>query len=268
MGIKTAPFQEIDQLLQPRSIAIAGLPQGMKTGKLFLLALQDMGFSGPIYPVNPNASVIDGLGCYPSVSAIDGPIDLAIVLVGRDQVPGVMRECAAKKVKGVVLFTAGFRETGTEAGRRLEKEILDICRDAGMRLFGPNCMGLYVPRSGLSFFPGLSKKPGSLGLISHSGSLANIIGREAENKGLAFSKGVSLGNEADLAAADFLAYLADDPETRVIGGYLENIKEGDGFFEALMAAAAAKKPVVLWRVGLTPEGGRAASSHTGALAGT
>ncbi|MBS3809042.1 MAG: CoA-binding protein, partial [Desulfobacterales bacterium] len=217
-------YEELDKLFCPRSVAIVGLPQGMKTGKLFLLALQDMGFSGPIYPVNPSAQNIDGLKCYPDVSAIEDEVDLAIVLVGRDAAFQVVQECAEKGVRGVVLFTAGYRETGSEEGRRIEKEMVDTARSAGMRLFGPNCMGLYVPRTGLSFFPGLCREPGHLGLISHSGSLANIIGRQAEQHGLAFSKAVSLGNEADLQSADFLSYFARDPETKIIGGYLEGVK--------------------------------------------
>lgn len=260
-------FREIDELFRPRSVAIIGLPQGMKTGKLFLLALQDMGFPGPIYPVNPKAEAIDGLACYPSISAIEAPVDLAIVLVAQQLAPQAVAECAEKGVKAVVLFTAGYKETGTEEGRRIEAEMVETARDAGMRIFGPNCMGIYAPRSGLSFFPGLSPEPGHLGLISHSGSLANLIGRQAGEMGLAFSKAVSLGNEADLQSADFLSYFAEDPETRVIGCYIEGIKEGEYFFECLRAAAAAK-PVILWRVGLTPEGGRAAASHTGALAGS
>lgn len=267
MNHKNRLFTELDELFQPRSIAIIGLPQGMKTGKLFLLALMDMGFPGPIYPVNPKAEVIDGLKCYPSVTAIDAEVDLAIVLVSQNLAPDVVRECAAKGVKGVVLFTAGYKETGTDEGRRVEEEMVETARAAGMRLFGPNCMGLYSPRTGLSFFPQLSREPGYLSLISHSGSLTNIIGRLGEKKGLAFSKVVSLGNEADLHSADFLAYFAQDPETRVIGGYLEGIKNGPYFIEALKEATS-RKPVILWKVGLTAEGSRAASSHTGALAGS
>lgn len=238
----------------------------MKTGKLFLYALQDMGFPGPIYPVNPNAEEIDGLKCYPDISAIGEQVDFAIILVPREPALDVVRKCAARGVKAAVLFTAGYKETGSEEGLAAEKEMVKTARSAGMRLLGPNCMGIYAPRTGLSFFPGLSRKPGGLGLISHSGSLANIFGRQADQKGLAFSKAVSIGNEADLQCADFLSYFALDPETKVIGGYIENIKDGQYFAKALKAAASAK-PVVLWKVGFTPEGRRAASSHTGALAG-
>lgn len=267
MGAGQELFSELDKLFNPRSVAIIGLPQGMKTGRLFLMALQDMGFSGPVYPVNPNAESIDGLKCYPDVSAIKEDVDLAIVLVSRDAAPEVVRQCAAKGVRGVVLFTAGYKETGSQQGRGIEREMAEVARAEGMRLFGPNCMGIYAPRTGLSFFPGLPKDAGHLGLISHSGSLANIIARLAPQKGMAFSKAVSLGNEADLQSADFLTYFARDPETRIIGGYIEGIKNGPYFLEALKEAAESK-PVILWRVGMTPEGAHAASSHTGALAGS
>ena len=258
-------IDELDSLFHPESVAIVGLPQGMKTGKLFLMALLDQGYAGPIYPVNPKAEEIDGLECYPSVSAIPGPVDLAIILVPTPSVLAVVRECAAKKVKGAVLFTAGGRETGTDDGRALENELLATARQAGMRLFGPNCMGLYCPSSGLSFFPGMCKETGPVGIISHSGSLTNILGRMAGQKGLSFSKMVSIGNESDLNSADMLAYLGRDPETRVIACYLEGIKDGPYFLKALKEASLAK-PVILWKLGLTAEGGRAAASHTGALA--
>jgi len=257
---------QLDALFHARSVAIVGLPRGMKTGKLFLLALLDQGFPGRIYPVNPEAEEIDGLKVYPSVSAVPDQVDLAILLVSNEQARPVVEECAAKGVKGVVLFTAGYKETGTAEGRILEEELVRIARAKGMRLLGPNCMGLYCPETGLSFFPELSRDPGPVSLISHSGSLANILGRMADQKGIRFSKAVSLGNEADLCSADFLTYLGQDPKTGVIAAYLENIKDGPYFLEALKKASR-EKPVILWKVGLTPEGGRAASSHTGALSG-
>jgi acyl-CoA synthetase (NDP forming) len=263
----TELMEQIEALFHPGSIAVVGVPRGMKTGKLFLLALLDMGFPGPIYPVHPQAGEIDGLRAYPSVSAIPGPVDLAIVLVPHNGALSVIRECAAKGVRGAVLFTAGYKETGTYEGRALEEELVDVARSSGMRLIGPNCMGLYCPKTGLSFFPQLSKEPGPVGIISHSGSLTNILGRLASQKGIRFSKVVSLGNECDLTSADFLMYLGRDPETRLIGAYLEGIKNGPLFFKALRNASLMK-PVILWKLGMTPEGGRAAASHTGALAGS
>jgi acyl-CoA synthetase (NDP forming) len=257
---------QLDALFEAASVAIVGVPRGMKMGKLFLVALLEQGFPGQIYPVNPLAKEIDGLKAYPSVSAIPGPVDLAIVLVPHDHALPVVKECARKGVKGAVLFTAGYKETGTTAGRALEEELVRVARSSGMRLIGPNGMGLYCPKTGLSFFPQVSREPGPVGIISHSGSLTNILGRLAPQKGIRFSKAVSLGNECDLTSADFLTYLGRDPDTRVIGAYLEGIKDGPFFLKALRAASL-EKPVILWKVGLTQEGGRAAASHTGALAG-
>jgi acyl-CoA synthetase (NDP forming) len=177
----------------------------------------------------------------------------------------VVKECAEKGVKGAILFTAGYRETGTREGRDLEAQLVRVARSSGMRLIGPNCMGLYSPKTGLSIFPGLSSRPGPVGIISHSGSLTNILGRVGSSKGLYFSKVVSLGNECDLTCTDFLTYLGQDSETRMIGAYIEGIKDGTAFLDSLKRVSR-KKPVILWKAGLTREGARAAASHTGALA--
>jgi acyl-CoA synthetase (NDP forming) len=194
-------------------------------------------------------------------------VDLAIVLVPHQHSLDVIKACAAKGVKGAVLFTAGYKETGTEEGEALQSEILRVARAAGMRLIGPNGMGLYSPQSGLSFFPQMSKTPGPVGIVSHSGSLTNILGVMASQKGILFSKVISSGNECDLSAADFLTYLGQDPATGLVGAYIEGIQDGPRFFKALRDTSY-KKPVILWKVGLTPEGSRAANSHTGALAGS
>lgn len=260
-------FREIDDLFHPRSIAIVGLPREMKSGSIFLMGLLDQGFPGKIYPVHPVAEEIQGLKAYPSLSAIPGPVDLAIVLVSHHAALPVIQECGRKGVKGAVLFTAGYKETGTNKGNAMEAQLVDAARAAGMRIIGPNCMGLYCPESGLSFFPRLSTEPGPVGVISHSGSLANILGRIAVKRGIRFSKVASLGNEADLDATDFLAYLGSDRNTGVIGAYIENVKNGPSFFKTLREVSK-KKPAVLWKAGLTAEGSRAAASHTGALAGS
>jgi acyl-CoA synthetase (NDP forming) len=259
-------ISQIESLFNAQSVAIVGVPRGMKTGKIFLMALLDQKFSGKIYPVNPNASEIDGIRAYPSIEAIPGPVDLAIILVPSDQALPVVRACADKGVKGAVLFTAGYKETGRQAGIEMEKEILRVARAKGMRLIGPNGMGLHATRTGLSFFPQLSRRPGPVGIISNSGSLTNILGRVASDKGVYFSKMVSLGNACDLSASDFLAYFGNDPETLVIGAYIEGIKDGPLFLKSLRDVSRVK-PVVLWKVGMTKEGSHAASSHTGALAG-
>lgn len=258
---------QLHDLFYPKSVAIVGVPRGMKMGKIFLMALQDQHYPGQIYPVHPEAEEIDGLKAYPSVSAIPDPVDLAIILVPHHSALPVVQDCAAKGVKGAVLFTAGYRETGSEEGEALERKLASIARSAGMRLFGPNCMGLYCPESGLSFFPELSRTPGPVALVSHSGSLGNILCRMGPQKGIHFSKAASLGNECDLTAGDVLSYLGDDPKTGVVGAYLENIRNGPSFLNVLKHVSR-KKPVVIWKVGLTPEGSKAAASHTGALAGS
>ena len=267
MASKPDLIAQIDGLFNSRSVAIVGVPRGLKTGSVFLTALLDQGFDGKIYPVNPRAEKIDGLKAYPRISDIPGPVDLAIVLVPRQNALEVIRECVAKGVKGAVLFTAGFSETGTKEGRRLEKELVRVARSGGMRLIGPNGMGLYSPKTGLSFFPQVSRNPGQVGIISHSGSLTNILGMIAEQNGIRFSKVISSGNECDLTAADFLTYLGSDSDTGLIGAYIEGIKNGPYFLDALRSASS-QKPVIVWKVGLTVEGARASASHTGALAGS
>jgi acyl-CoA synthetase (NDP forming) len=259
--------EQIDGLFHSRSVAVVGVPRGMKTGRVFLTALLDQGFDGKIYPVNPRADEIDGLKAYPRVADIPGPVDLAIVLVPNQKALDVVRECAAKGVKGAVLFTAGYKETGTREGEAQEEALVQAARSGGMRLIGPNGMGLYSPKTGLSFFPKVSKDPGSVGIISHSGSLTNILGMIAEQKGIRFSKVISSGNECDLTAADFLTYLGNDSDTALIGAYIEGIKNGPYFLDALRQASF-KKPVIVWKVGLTSEGARASASHTGAMAGS
>ncbi|ACL03388.1 CoA-binding domain protein [Desulfatibacillum aliphaticivorans] len=258
--------KQIQTLMETKSVAIVGLPRGMKTGKLFLIAIQDMGFKGPIYPVNPFTDEIDGLKSYPSVEALPEPVDMAIILVPNSQAKEAVVQCAEKGVKGAVLFTAGYKETGEEEGAALEEEMASIAKKAGMRLIGPNGMGLYSPEAGISFFPGLPAKLGPIALLSHSGSMANILCRMGPEKGLYFRFAVSLGNECDLTAGDFLEYCAQDSKTGIVAAYLEGIRKGDVFLKNLKKASE-NKPVILWKMGLNPEGASAAASHTGSMAG-
>jgi len=259
-------IREIDALFHPESIAIVGVPRGLKAGRLFLMALQDQEFSGRIYPINPHIKEIDGLEVYPDIASIPGNVDFAIILVPSRHTLSVVEACVKKGVKGAVLFTSGYGETG-EKGLQLQQEIVRVARSGGMRLIGPNGMGLYAPASGLSFFPELSRQAGNVALVSHSGSLSNILGRMASGKGLYFSKAVSIGNECDLSCPDFINYFAQDTSVGVIGAYIEGIKDGPAFFSA-MRNASLSKPVIIWKMGLTREGARAAASHTGALAGS
>ncbi|HJM75561.1 MAG TPA: CoA-binding protein [Dehalococcoidia bacterium] len=261
------PHEVMERIFAPRSVAVVGVPRGMKTGRMFLEALQKPGFHGNVYPVNPNADEILGLETYPSVSAIGARIDIAIVVTPPGAAASVVEDCGKAGVAGVVMFTAGFDELGTDEGSARGAELLAVARQAGVRLVGPNCMGLYVPSLGLAAFPNMPAESGDVGFISQSGSLVSAFARDGATRGFALSKVVSMGNQLDLEAADFVRYFADDDATKLIAMYVEGARDGRRLFEALRYATE-RKPVVMWKSGRTEGGARAARSHTGALAGT
>jgi len=254
-------------LFNPRSIALVGVPRGFEPGRVFLQGLLDQGYPGKVFPINPKADSIDGCRAYPSLKEVPGEIDLAILLLPVALVLPALEECGEKGVKIAVIYSSGFAETGEEEGKGREAALLQAARKMGIRLIGPNCMGIYYPKNGMAFFPGMPKEPGKVGMISQSGSLAILLSRLAGPQGIHFSKVVSTGNESDLNSSDFLSYLGDDPETEVVGAYLEGVKDGPVFLRALKAVCR-QKPVVIWKAGRTPKGARAASSHTGSLAGS
>ena len=263
----TDASEALERIFAPQSVAIVGVPRGRKTGRMLMEGLMKPGFKGALYPINPNADEILGLKAYPSVSAIGKPVDLAIVVTPPDAVPAVLEECGRAGVAGAVVFPSGFDELGTAEGEARSVRLLAAAREAGVRLIGPNCMGLYVPARGLATGPGSSPNVGDVSFLSQSGSMLSFFAREGAQRGFAFSKGVSMGNQLDLTAADFVRYLADDDDTNIIGMYLEGARDGRALFEALRYAGA-RKPVVLWKSGRTDGGSRAVRSHTGALAGS
>jgi len=225
------------------------------------------GFEGTLYPVNPKASSIHSLRCYPSLAAIPEPIDLAVILVPRDAVAGVIDECIALGVRGIVVITAGFSETGAE-GRALEEELSARVRAAGGRLVGPNCMGVFNTAADVRLdatFSPTPPLPGAIGFVSQSGALGVAVLNIAAGLGLGLSQFVSVGNTADVSANDLLEYWEDDPGTRVICMYLESFSDPKRFVE-IARRVSRKKPIVLVKSGRTAAGARAASSHTGALA--
>ncbi|MBW1687349.1 MAG: CoA-binding protein [Deltaproteobacteria bacterium] len=260
------PVLPAQALFEPRSVAVVGVPRSPRPGQLFLRALLDPGYRGRIYPVNPNAQEILGLPCHPSVASLPEAVDLAIIVVPTAFAASVVRECAEKGVKAAIVFTAGFSELGTPEGRERGAELMAAARAGQLRLVGPNCMGVYVPKSGLGSFPGLPSEQGPIAFVSQSGSLSNRMVWSGEGRGLAFSKIISVGNQSDLETSDFLEYLAEDPETEIISAYIEGAKDGRRLWRALTVAGRRKHLVVL-KVGRTRSGARAASSHTGALAG-
>jgi len=258
----------LNDVFHPRSIAVVGVSANELRESLmgWLPRLLGFGYQGRIYPVNPRASEIMGMKAYPSVRDIPGPVDYVIFNIPAQLTPQIMADCAAKGVKAVHVFTAGFSETGKEEGRRLEQELSSIAREGGVRVIGPNCMGIYYPKEGLTFYPTFCKEVGSVAFVSQTGAGAIRFVNLANDRGIRFSKVVSYGNACDLDATDFLNYLADDEETEVITCYIEGVRDGRAFFEAVRDCMK-QKPVVILKAGVTEGGAAAAASHTAALAG-
>lgn len=257
----------IEEIFHPRSIAVTGVSaKSNRLGNLLLYSFTDIGYRGKLYAVNPEDESVMGIPCVPSISAIDGPVDLVIVSVHPSKVPALIDECAAKGARAAIIFSSGFREKG-EDGRKAEAEMVRRAREGGMRIIGPNCMGLYSPSTGLSFFPGMPKEGGSVAFLSQSGSLANMLGLFAGERGIRFSRMISVGNAADLGVNDFLEYLANDEKTRLIALYLEGISDARGFLDRAKEISP-RKPILVWKVGRTEGGSRSAGSHTGSMSGS
>lgn len=255
-------------LLNPRSVAIVGASRiEGKVGYAVLKNIIDGGYKGKVYPVNPQADSILGLKCYPKVSSINNEVDMAVIVVPAERVLEVAEDCGQAGVKILVVISAGFKEIGLEGSKR-EAELVSIAKKYGMRVLGPNCLGYINTSIGLNAsFASAMPPRGHIALISQSGALlASLIDR-ASIEGLAFSKVVSLGNKADLNEIDFIKLLAEDPETRVIALYLEGIDRGEEFVK-YAREVSVRKPIVILKSGVTEVGARAASSHTGAMAGS
>jgi acetyl coenzyme A synthetase (ADP forming)-like protein len=252
----------------PRSVAVIGASRDpTKVGGSVVANLRAAGFEGHVYPVNPRTDVVQGLPATASLLAIDGPVDLAVIAVPATAVLPALKECVAKGIRGAIVISAGFREA-SEAGQAREAELRAWLRGQPIRVLGPNCLGWIRPsrRLNATFAPGMPAA-GGIAFLSHSGALATAILDWARARRLGFSFFATLGNQADLTESDVLEAAANDPETRVIVAYLEGLADGRRFFEAL-GATTARKPVVLLKAGRSPEGGRAISSHTGAIAGS
>ena len=265
-----ADIHPLDYIFRPRSVAVVGVSGKARDwggGNMFLAGLQKFGFPGPLYPINPNVEEVLGLRCYPSLSAVEGPVDHVISSIPATGVLPLMDDAAAKGVHSVHFFTAGFRETGEPDRIDLERQVQAKAKAAGIRLIGPNCMGLYCPSSGVTFGGDFPKEPGGVAFISQSGLNGEDLVHSAMLRGLRFSKVISYGNATDLDESDFFEYCTVDPETEIILAYIEGVKDGRRFQRALRAASAAK-PVVILKGGLTEAGDRATRSHTGSLAGS
>jgi acyl-CoA synthetase (NDP forming) len=258
--------QDLESLFRPKSIAVVGASANKRSqGYEYVQGLVEIGFPGQIYPVNPKLDELLGLKAYPRLEAIPGPVDFVISAVPASVALELVEGAKAKGVKLIHFFTARFAETGREDAAELERELGRQLREAGIRVIGPNCMGLHYPKAKITIDPVLPSEPGNVGFLTQSGSHAfRVIGRGTE-RGLRFSKVISYGNALDLNEADFLEHFAEDPDTEVVAAYIEGVRDGKRFFEALRDAAA-NKPVVVLKGGRTAAGRAAAASHTAALA--
>jgi acetyltransferase len=263
------PQHDLDFLFHPGSLALVGITTA-KTWHwtlTFLEGLLEIGFDRPLYLVNPKGGEIRGHKIYASLKDVPGNIDYVIGLVNAQIAPQLVEECAAKGVRAIHFCTAGFSETGEPDRVKLESELAEVARKKGIRIIGPNCMGIYCPQSRLSFSPAFPKESGPVGVISQSGGNSIFLVRQAAVRGIRFSKVISYGNACDINENDLLEYLASDVDTRIIALYIEGIKDGKRFRRA-MEQATKEKTVILLKGGATEGGARAAAGHTAALAGS
>jgi len=265
--LKRKISEELDYIFKPKSIAVIGASDTSgKWGYSMVARPLKTGFKGAVYPINPTKREILGLPTYPSVTAVPGPIDLAVITTPAATVPGVLRDCIAKGIKGAVVISAGFAEVGEE-GREIQHTMVEVARSGGIRLVGPNGMGIWSAAGQLSLCFPQAPKAGPIAFVSQSGTFGVAMAQVASSKGYGLSKFISIGNQADLEVPDYLEYLADDEETKVIVLYLEGLKDGRRFF-TVASRVIKKKPIIVYKAGRSDAGARATLSHTASLAGS
>jgi acyl-CoA synthetase (NDP forming) len=258
----------LDHLFNPKSIAVIGASRSPgKVGTMTLLSIIGGGFKGEIYPINPKEEEILGLKAYKSVKETPSKADIAIICVPTPSVPQVVKECAGAKVRFGVVISSGFGEVDKE-GKDLQQEVVKIAKKGGMRLIGPNCMGMASSQAHFyALMNMLIPMAGDVSVVSQSGTLGSLCMVYASEQSVGFNKFISSGNEADLHTEDFIEYLALDPETKVIFSFLEGIRDGRKFLSAAKEATK-RKPFIVLKGGVTEAGAKAASSHTGSMAGS
>ena len=257
----------LSALFEPRSVALVGASESRtKVGGLVLDNLLAARFGGDLFAVNPSHQRVRGVPCVPDIGSLARPVDLAVIATPAATVPGIVEECGRKGIRAVVVISAGFSETGP-AGAALERDLLERARRNGVRLLGPNCVGLMRPSLGLNAtFARGQALPGSLALVSQSGAVCTALLDWATPNGVGFSSVISLGGSTDLDFGEVIDYLASDAKTEHILLYIEGVRDGRGLVSSMRAAARAK-PIILMKVGRHPAGSRAAVSHTGAIVG-
>ena len=265
-------MNNISSIINPKSIAVIGASN--RQGSVGLATFRNLlhgCYKGVLYPVHSTAKSIQGVKAYPTLSDIPDAIDLAIIMIGPEHVPAVVEEAARKNVKGCLVISAGFKEVGGR-GIELENQLKKIIRETGIRIVGPNCLGIINTHPDTSMNASFARKmpkPGNIAFISQSGALCTSVLDFAEGRNVGFSKFVSFGNKADVNEVDFLEYLRDDPDTALILMYLEDISDGHAFMSiARQITFGQKKPILAVKSGRSKEGAKAAASHTGSLAGS
>jgi acyl-CoA synthetase (NDP forming) len=258
----------LEALFQPRSIAVIGASEKPTVGRRIVASLDRIGFTGRIYPVNPSYPTVLGHACYASTAELPEAPDVAVFCLGNARVLGAFVAAAERGIKGAVIYDGGFAEQ-SEEGRRLQSQIEGICREAEIALCGPNCMGVLNPKHPSTTYLQELRNPaglaGNVGIVSQSGGLC--ISLLSDTRRFGFSHVVSSGNEAVLAAADYLEYLVEDPRTEAIAAFIETIRQPDRFIAALDRAAAVGKPVVVLKIGRGERARRAVPTHTDGTAG-
>jgi acyl-CoA synthetase (NDP forming) len=260
----TRILEQYAPLFTPKTVAVVGAStKGAALPNVFIRRIREFGYEGAIYPIHPTADQIDGLPAYKSLGETPLPVDYAYIAIGAAQVPPLL-SAGKGRVRFAQVISSGFGEV--DEGKALQEELAAAARDGGMRLLGPNCLGIYTPRGRVTFAEIGPRDVGEVGIISQSGGLGTDIIRRGLNRGLKFSGLITIGNCADIGPTDILEYYLADPQTRVIGLYIETAKDGRRLFETLREARA-RKPVVVLKGGRTQQGRAAAASHTGSLAG-
>ncbi len=263
-----APIHDLDAMLRPQSIAVVGAARD-KPGATWVDMfgqIVEFGYQGRLYPINPNADIIRGHKVYPDVTSLPETVDLVIIALAAWTVPAILEECVATGHRNVHVFSAGFGETGEEDGLGLQRKIEQIATKGELRVIGPNSMGIYSPSQRLVTWANAPTQPGEVGILAQSGGFADAIVGYGSQLGLGFSTVVNYGSGLTLDATDFINYLSTDPETAVIGAYLEGVADGRRLLEVVRQANRSK-PVLILKPGRTEAATRAAASHTGSLAG-
>jgi acyl-CoA synthetase (NDP forming) len=258
----------LDALFKPRSIAVVGASDKPTPGRRIIASLDRIGFAGKVYPINPNHAAVLNRSCYPSFADLPEAPDLAVFCLGHARVIDAFAAGARRGMKAAVIYDGGFAEARAE-GRALQDRIAAICREHDIALCGPNCMGILNPHDKSTSYLQELRDPaglaGNVAIISHSGGLC--VGLVTDTRRYGFSHVVSSGNEAAVSAAEFLEYLVEEPETQVIGGFIETIRDPEHFAAALDRAMALGKPVVMLQVGKTARTRQSILTHTGGPVG-